>query len=123
MAKVFLDTNYFIGLANSAPEVDTEILDEHKGFISVLSCHILFYVNKIAVPDAKTNSFINDFNLVNLDENILGKALESPTADLEDNIQLHSAAEAECDVFLTLDKKLLSMKFFGKTRIVSTIGE
>lgn len=36
--------------------------------------------------------------------------------------QLHSAAEAECDYFLTSDKKLLAMKFFGKTRIVSTLG-
>ena len=119
MAKVFLDTNYFIGLANRAPEVETEILDEQKGFISVLSCHILFYVNKITVPDVKMNSFISDFNLINLSQDILDKALVGPTKDLEDNIQLLSAAKADCDFFLTNDSKLLKMKFFGKTEIKS----
>ncbi len=117
MAKVFLDTNYFIGLANRAPEVETDILNEQKGFISALSCHILFYVNKIDVPDTKMNSFISDFNLINLSQDILDKALVGPTKDLEDNIQLHSAIKADCDVFLTNDAKLLKLKFFGKTEI------
>ncbi len=121
MARIFLDANYLVGLANRAPEVDTEILDEHKGFISALSCHILFYINKIAVPDEKMNSFISDFNLVNLSQDILDKALQNPTADLEDNIQLHSAAEANCDFFLTFDQKLLKLKFFGKMELKSTL--
>lgn len=121
MAKVFLDTNYFIGLVNRAPEVDTEILDAHKGFISSLSCHILFYVNKIKVPDEKMNSFISDFNLINLGQDILDKALEGPTDDLEDNIQLHSATEAEADFFLTSDRKLLKLKFFGKVEVKSEL--
>ena len=121
MAKVYLDTNYFIGLANRAPEVETEILDEHQGFISTLSCHILFYVNKIDVPDAKMNSFISDFNLIDLSQNILVKALQGPTEDLEDNIQLLSATESERDIFLTKDQKLLKIKFYGKTRIASEI--
>lgn len=67
------------------------------------------------------NSFISDFNIIDLDKDILDKALESPTKDLEDNIQLHSAAEAECDYFLTEDKGLLKMKFFGKTKIVKNL--
>jgi len=119
MDKVFLDANYFIGLVNRAPEPDAQDLDELKGFISILSCHILFYVNKISVPDANMNSFINDFNLIPLTQDILDKALGGPTNDLEDNIQLYSAAEAECDLFLTEDKKLLDLKFFGKTRIAT----
>jgi len=123
MAKVFLDANYFIGLANRAPEVDTKILDKHEGFISTLSCHILFYINKINVCDSKMNSFINDFNLIGLDKGILNKALIGPTKDLEDNIQLHSASEAECDLFLTSDAKLLNLKFFGKVRILSFVDE
>ena len=121
MAKVFLDANYFIGLVNRAPEPDARDLDELKGFISILSCHILFYVNKISVPDTKMNSFINDFNLIPLTQDILDKALEGPTTDLEDNIQLHSAAEGECDFFLTEDRKLLDLKFFGKTQIVDSV--
>lgn len=121
MAKVFLDANYFIGLANKAPEVDTEILDKHEAFITTLSCHILFYINKINVPDAKMNAFINDFNLIDFNQNILHKALINPTEDLEDNIQLHSAAEADCDIFLTSDAKLLKLKFFGKVKIVDNL--
>lgn len=119
MAKVFVDTNCFIGLANRIPEIDSETLDTHQGFISTLSCHILFYVNKIKVPHAGLNSFIENFNLINFDNKILTKSLVGPTQDLEDNIQLHSAAEKECEIFLTLDKKLLEMKFFGKTQIIS----
>ena len=121
MARVFLDANYFIGLVNRTPETDTEILDKHVGFVSVLSCHILFYVNKINVPDTETNSFINDFNLIELSQHILDKALQGPTSDLEDNIQLHSAVEADCDIFLTNDKQLLKLKFFGKLQLKSSI--
>lgn len=121
MAKIFLDANYFIGLASRVPEVETEILDEHQGFVSTLSCHILFYINKLNVPYEKMNSFIRDFNLINLSQDILERALIGPTDDLEDNIQLHSASEVECDYFLTLDKKLLNMKFHGKIKIASTL--
>ncbi len=119
MAKVFLDANYFIGLVNRAPEVYVEELDNHKTFVSILSCHILFYVNKIKVPDIEVNSFIKDFNTIDLDRGILDKALVGPTTDFEDNVQLHSAAQAECDFFLTEDKKLLGLKFFGKTKLIS----
>ena len=118
MVKVFLDTNHFIGLAYQVPEISSENIDRHRVFISILSCHILFYVNKIKVPDTKTNSFINDFNILDLNQKILSKARIGPTPDLEDNIQLHSAAEAECGLFLTSDKKLLMMKFFGNMKIV-----
>jgi len=54
-----------------------------------------------------------------LTDKILDLALEGPVDDLEDNIQLHSASEAECDVFLTNDKRLLGIKFFGKTKTTS----
>ncbi len=121
MAKVFLDANYFIGLANRAIEIDTESLGGQKAFVSILSCHILFYVNKIKVPDKEVSSFIKDFNIVELGQETLDNALNGPTDDLEDNLQLHSAAEADCDVFLTSDKKLLGMKFFGKTRILTEL--
>ncbi|OGH22078.1 MAG: hypothetical protein A3F31_00025 [Candidatus Levybacteria bacterium RIFCSPHIGHO2_12_FULL_38_12] len=63
-----------------------------------------------------------DFNLIDLRQDILRRALENPTDDLEDNIQLHSTAEAACDFFLTLDRKLLKLKFFGKTRLVSSLS-
>lgn len=121
MARVFLDANYFIGLANRTPETEVDILDGQKGYISALSCHILCYVNKVKLPDKKIRSFAEDFLIVNLTDSIVQKAFDGPTIDMEDNIQLHSAAEAECDYFLTSDKKLLAMTYFGKTKIVSTL--
>ncbi len=121
MAKVFLDANYFIGLANRTPETEVDILDSHKGYITTLSCHILCYVNRVKLPDKNIQAFSEEFLIVNLTDAIVQKAFDGPTTDMEDNIQLHSAAEAECDYFLTSDKKLLSMKFFGKMRIVSTL--
>lgn len=119
MAKVFIDTNCFIGLTSTAPEIDVDSLNAHQGFVSTLSCHILFYVHKIQVPNQKLNSFIQDFNLIDFGQKILSKSLEGPTNDFEDNVQLHSAAENDCDMFLTLDKELLDMKYFGKTQIIS----
>lgn len=122
MARVFLDANYFIGLANRTPETEVDILEGHKGYISSLSCHILCYVNKVKLPDKKVQAFAEDFLFVNLTDSIIHMAFDGPTTDMEDNIQLHSAADAECDYFLTSDKRLLAMKFFGKTRIVCTLG-
>lgn len=91
-------------------------------FISPLSTHILFYTYRIRVPNQETNELQEQFGIVPLTKSILQKALEGPTADLEDNLQLHSAAEADCDFFLTDDRKLLNLKFFGKTRVVSKLS-
>jgi predicted nucleic acid-binding protein len=121
MDRVFLDTNYFVGLANRAPEPEAIYIHKQQAFISILSCHILFYINKIVVPDYKINSFISDFNIINLDSKILDRALYGPTKDLEDNIQLQSAIDANCNYFLTFDKKLLNMKVFGNTKITNKL--
>lgn len=123
MAKVFLDTNYFIGLVNKSPRIEPSVLDDQIGYISTLSCHILCYVNKIKLPNEKIRSFVEDFLIVSLTDSLVEKAFGGPTTDMEDNIQLHSAAEAECDWFLTNDKKLLAMKFFGKTKIANTLNQ
>src|SRR3989344_7246439 len=119
MAKVFLDTNYFIGLVNRTTETSVDVLSGHKSYVSTLSCHILCYVNKIKVPNRKLSSFIDDFIITDLTENILNMSLSGPTSDLEDNIQLHSAVESGCDYFLTSDKNLLKLSFFGKTKITN----
>jgi hypothetical protein len=110
-----------VGLANRAPEPEASDIHKYQAFISPLSCHILFYINKIDVPDEKTKSYINDFNIVDFSSKVLERALEGPTKDLEDNIQLQSANELDCDYFLTFDKKLLKLKFFGKVKIVKKL--
>lgn len=120
MARIFLDTNIYID-ATKRDKKSLEYLRNELLFISALSTHIAFYSLKLRVPDLDIDAVQQQFGIVSLSEDILTKTLVGPTADLEDNIQLHSAAEAECDYFLTSDKKLLAMKFFGKTRIVATI--
>lgn len=124
MARVFLDTNIFIDAIHRAPE--KQILETLEGeviYVSTLSFHIYCYAFKIKIPNKKVTLQKEKFSPVDLSRSILDKALEGPTTDLEDNIQLHSAAEADCDFFLTSDEKLLEMTFFGKTRIVPSLGE
>lgn len=119
MAKVYLDANILIDLTQGRGSTSlSQILDQHTVYISSISVHILFYSYKIKVPDKVTNDTISNFTIVDFPSVILSKSLQGPTSDLEDNIQLHCAAEADCNYFLTADEKLLSMKFFGKTKIL-----
>ena len=122
MARVFLDTNFYIDITKRAKE-KWESIRGNVLFISPLSTHILFYARKLKVPDQEVNELQKQFGIVPLNKYILDKALEGPTKDFEDNIQLHSAAEADCDIFLTSDIKLLKMKFFGKVQIISAISK
>lgn len=124
MAKVFLDANYFIDIVFRKPDRGIPLASgNHQLTISILSVHIYGYSGKIKIPNTDLERQIEKFSLVELTRNILSLSLTGPTTNLEDNIQLHSAAEAECDYFLTSDKKLLAMTFFGKTRIVDTVGK
>lgn len=122
MAKVYLDANYFINLLKQKSPVLPIELEQHDLFASPLTFHITAYVHKITIPDADLFDALNKLNIADLTEHILIRALDGPTSDLEDNIQLHTAAEADCDMFLTQDKRLLQMKFFGKTRIANSIN-
>ena len=118
MARVFLDTNLYIDVIKRAKE-RWESLRANLVFISPLSTHILFYTSKLSVPNQEVNELQEQFGIVILTKEVLNRSLVGPTKDLEDNIQLHSAAEAECDLFLSNDEKLLKMKFFGKVQILS----
>ena len=120
MARVFLDANFYIDVTQRAKE-KWGSLEGSLLFISPLSTHILFYLRKLKVPSKEVSEFQEQFGIVPFSKDILDKALEGPTSDLEDNVQLHSAAAADCDLFLTSDKKLLDMKFFGRTKIVQEI--
>lgn len=121
MANIFLDTNIFFDIVYRNKAQVAEMVIDHQLFISPLSCHIYFYTFKVSVPNSMFTEQIEKFNIVPLDAELLEKALGGPTSDLEDNIQLHSAATAECDVFLTHDQDLIKMAFFGKTRITPSL--
>ena len=122
MAKAFLDTNVYIDFAYRKPQIRS-IINAHQIYLSPLSFHILCYVNKIKIPTDELQELRKyEFNIIDFTEEILNKALMGPTKDFEDNVQLHSAAEAQCDIFLTSDTKLLNMKFFGKAKIESILS-
>lgn len=119
MAKVFLDTNVFIDAVHRNPEREIlPKLENHTMCISPLSVHIYCYAYKIRIPDQILSKQLEKFLILQFTDTILNYSLEGPTNDLEDNIQLHCAAEEDCDYFLTADEKLLRMKFFGKTKIL-----
>ena len=120
MARVFLDTNIFIDLFEKRKNQTTLYSSKEKLFISPLSLHILLYVFKHKVPYLPLSDIEEIFTLITFDESLSYKALRGPTNDFEDNVQLHSAAAAECDFFLTADKKLLRMKYFGKTQMIAS---
>lgn len=122
MAAVFLDTNYFIDIFQRKPESD--VIDTLEGcvlYISPLSVHIYCYVYKIKIPNAYLGDQLKKVVCVELNKEILNKSIVGPTTELEDNIQLHSAAIGGCDYFLTSDKNLLKMKFFGKVAILEKL--
>lgn len=120
MAKVFLDTNCFIDSIHRKPEKEIlSSLEYHIAYVSPLSLHIYCYIFKVEIPNAKVTTQIGNFQMVGFSRYIADKTLAGPTEDFEDNVQLHSAAESECDLFVTQDKKLLDMKFFGKTQVIS----
>lgn len=120
--KLFLDTNFFIDAIHRKPEKN--ILESLSGFsvyVSPLSFHIYCYLFQIKTPNKELKTQKSKFRIVNLTNEILTNSFGGPTKDLEDNIQLHSAAEADCQYFLTNDKKLLDMKFFGKVKIAKEL--
>jgi hypothetical protein len=51
------------------------------------------------VQDISLLTQIDKFQLVDISEDIVIRALQGPTPDFEDNVQLHSAANAECNLF------------------------
>lgn len=121
MAKVFLDTNIFIDLVEKRRQITLENFSGNHLFISPLSVHILMYIAKHEIPYNQLTDIIGSFLLVIFDETITNQSIAGPTKDFEDNVQLHSAASAECDIFLTSDEKLLELAYFGKVAILPEV--
>src|SRR5258708_1946909 len=119
MAKVFLDANVFIDIIEKRSTVSIEKFQNHTLFISPLAIHIFAYVYRYQIPSNKLVGLERYYNIVPADLTVTLNSLLGPTQDFEDNVQLHSCAESECDYFLTGDEGLLRMKFFGKTQITS----
>lgn len=96
MAKIFLDTNCFIDVIGRRPREELlKFLLDNTLFISPLSFHIYCYIFKIKIPNRNSFEQKEEFQIVEFSEDILTRSLQGPTSDFEDNVQLHSAAEAE----------------------------
>lgn len=121
MAKIFADTNFFIDLIENRKRQSIDDLGGNELFISSLSVHILIYITKKKIPDPVLSAILKHFWIIDFNLDILSKALEGPTRDFEDNVQLHSAVEVDCDFFISSDQKLLNWGIFGKTQIISSI--
>jgi len=117
MERVFLDANYFIDLVERKKNLNLKQLSANSLFISPLSIHILVYVYKYKIPNLNLSKINENLNIVPLDRVITNNSLMGPTNDFEDNIQLNSAASSNCNLFLTRDKKILKLRFFGKVKI------
>ena len=123
MSSVFLDTNCFIDVIEPRGKVWDQQLDGQVVYISALSMHVLLYVLKYKVPNEKLFAVFDAYKIVELTESLLIRAASGPTSDFEDNVQLHSAAAANCDYFLTQDKKLLKLQYFGSVEICSKLPQ
>ena len=122
MAKIFLDANTCIDLVESRGKLSEVDLQGHELVISPLSIHILIYVTRQKIPYPILSRLIKLFSITVFDQSVCERSLIGPTKDFEDNAQLHSASDAGCDMFLTNDKKLLSLQFFGVMRMVQKIS-
>lgn len=120
MAKAFLDTSYLLDIFMRRTHSLSDV-GKNDLYFSPLSFPAISYIHKLHVPNSILTSIMQDMFAVNLTSIILKKSLVGPTPDIEDNVQLHSASSAHCDYFLTSDKKLLKLGYFGETEIVSKI--
>ena len=122
MVNIFLDVNVLVNyIRGNSPDLLREI-SKNKLVVSSLTWHILYYLLRSKVPNINLNSIYDVVNSVELSNKIVEMAMAGPTNDFEDNVQLYSAIEEDCDYFLTLDTKLLKMKYFGKVKICDKIG-
>lgn len=121
MEKVFLDTNIFIDLVENRNNELRQFTTNSTLYISVLTLNIWVYVYKHVVPNSKFDFIFETYNIVSSNGNIAQKASMGPTDDFEDNVQLHSATEENCNLFVTKDKGLLKLGYFGKMRISNHI--
>lgn len=121
MASIFLDANAFFDVVLQRRNVGELDVDKNRFCISVLTIHVFTYSAKKKVPNKKLDRALGMYQTIPLSRLVALKSLSGPTPDFEDNVQLHSAVEADCDLFLTNDTELLKLAYFGKIKIVGQI--
>lgn len=112
MATILIDANIFVDMLDKRRGMSEDMVKKMAGHtlcLSPLSIHIACYVGKRKIPDKRVYSLTRLFKIVPLGEEVYLGALAGPTADFEDNVQLMSGTEAECDYFMTKDRALLTL--------------
>ncbi len=108
--KVFLDTNCIIDLIQQRdPNVDyVEKVLKYRTYpvpsISAPTVTNAYYITKYKNQQLY-QIFINKFSIIPLDENLINQAFGLNMKDFEDAIQLVSALKANCNYFITWNKK------------------
>jgi predicted nucleic acid-binding protein len=81
---------------------------KEKPFISILTVHIIHYfAHKEKIQFELITRFLENFTILPLSETdyLLALSLNSKN-DFEDTLQIACCISNDCDLFLTLDKKL-----------------
>jgi len=115
--KVLIDTNVIFDVLikrepfylNSAKVWTLSREEIIEAYIAAISITNLFYiVKKLKGQEAAedfTDQLLNDFNVVELNKDIIKQARTLPGKDLEDLIQYFSALHQGCEVLITRNKK------------------
>ncbi|MDP4011608.1 MAG: hypothetical protein Q8P72_05290 [Candidatus Roizmanbacteria bacterium] len=117
MADLYLDSNVFIDIQEGRKKISLDIFDNSTVYLAPLSLHMYFYIYKKKIPYDLFKELQELVILVDFTSEIAFKSLEGPTKDFEDNVQLHSAIDADCDIFYTRDGGLLKMGYFDNLEI------
>lgn len=113
MHKLFIDINVILDVAVvrspyfSASQKILSYIEKGKasGYISALSCAIIYYLVQKETCHKKAVAYIRDllklFTIVEVNKKILNRALEIELTDFEDNIQIACAEDCKADYIVT----------------------
>ena len=79
MARIYLDTTYFIDIIEQRKSIKIEQFLSHTLFLSPLSIHIYVYLYKQKMPNKNLKKLLGYFNIVAIDEKITIEDLKLPT--------------------------------------------
>lgn len=109
MHKIFLDTNVLIDVLQVREKFYDDsfqlvyALDDTTKYLSALTIANASYIVK-KLPRREFAEFIRLFEIVDLSQDVIEKAMISPVADFEDAIQAVSCMQV-CDTLITRNQK------------------
>lgn len=113
MKRVFIDTDVIIDfLTDRKPFSDSASIlfsridkKEFEGYTSSQSISNLYYILRKFAPHKRVIQALRELTaligILPVDQEIIGKALQSAFADFEDGIQYYSAEAGQVDVIIT----------------------